>query len=348
MNITFILGNGFDMQCGLETSYSDFLKKYTIIRSNDNYNIRTFKNYLLNNNQELWSDAEIAMGVHLKYFYESNIEYYIERIENFELHLIDYLLEQQSRCSWDRVEDVSQIFQKFILESVKDTIPLGMLDSNIEIKTEDIFYNFITFNYTNLLENIINCVILDKNKSPIIRTRYVGDKIYSDILACVYYVHGKLDSSIIMGVNDDSQLEICNDLNLSNRLKKLIVKTEMSENINHIWDAPAKQAIHRSDLIFIYGVSFGLTDNTWWEAIRKWLKENIKHKIVVFFKDEDRIPDLRLVGKANLYGDAKRLEILRKLGYMEDYTKYEQLLKQIYIIVNTSRLNLSSIILCNL
>ena len=29
MNITFLIGNGFDLNIGLATKYSDFLKKYT-------------------------------------------------------------------------------------------------------------------------------------------------------------------------------------------------------------------------------------------------------------------------------------------------------------------------------
>lgn len=28
MNVTFILGNGFDLNCGLRSSYNDVIKKY--------------------------------------------------------------------------------------------------------------------------------------------------------------------------------------------------------------------------------------------------------------------------------------------------------------------------------
>lgn len=43
MQITFLIGNGFDIGIGLKTRYEDFYKEYCIIRENDNDNIKNFK-----------------------------------------------------------------------------------------------------------------------------------------------------------------------------------------------------------------------------------------------------------------------------------------------------------------
>ena len=46
MNITFLIGNGFDLNLGLKTTYSDFLKEYTsVIDEKDP--LKSFKKYIL-------------------------------------------------------------------------------------------------------------------------------------------------------------------------------------------------------------------------------------------------------------------------------------------------------------
>ena len=36
MNITFIIGNGFDLGLGLKSSYEDFYNEYCVVTENDN------------------------------------------------------------------------------------------------------------------------------------------------------------------------------------------------------------------------------------------------------------------------------------------------------------------------
>ena len=43
MNITFLIGNGFDLNLGLDTSYNDFLNFYLQEKSGDDEEIRGFK-----------------------------------------------------------------------------------------------------------------------------------------------------------------------------------------------------------------------------------------------------------------------------------------------------------------
>ena len=74
MNITFLLGNGFDIGLGLKTRYEDFYKQYTKISSADSEIIINFKNDLLNEDlnysKEIvdWSDFEKAFGQYSKNF----------------------------------------------------------------------------------------------------------------------------------------------------------------------------------------------------------------------------------------------------------------------------------------
>ena len=61
MNVTFLIGNGFDLGIGLKTAYSDFYDVYCHPLDRDGMQIRRFKSDLLTN-YENWSDFEMAFG----------------------------------------------------------------------------------------------------------------------------------------------------------------------------------------------------------------------------------------------------------------------------------------------
>jgi hypothetical protein len=67
MNVTFLLGNGFDLNLGLSTSYKDFYSYYTKKEPNDFIAKSISKNY------ELWSDLELGLGKFLKIVKEDQI-----------------------------------------------------------------------------------------------------------------------------------------------------------------------------------------------------------------------------------------------------------------------------------
>lgn len=333
MNITYILGNGFDIQCGLATRYSDFLKEYTVIQQGDNENIKDFKNYLSQSeNQELWSDAEKAMGEHLQYFSTDNISKFTERIIDFESKLADYLETQQDRCSWDDTASIGKIFNDFLINSFSDIVSTRKDDLNFRFSLFNI--KFITFNYTNILENLIE-------KYQIFLNSFWDASPFNGI----YHVHGSLSSSIIMGVNDRGQILLRNGVKLTNQLERQIVKPVISRDIGHIWDGPAIRTIEKSDVIVIYGVSFGATDNIWWEAIRKWLKDDTSHKIVAFVKTKENQIDRRIAFQTLNYENEETPKILRKLGFPTIDTTWNRLSNQIFTIPNTTRLNLKPILL---
>ena len=49
MNVTFMIGNGFDLGIGLRTAYSDFYKVYCKTNSKDSPEVRKFKSELEEN-----------------------------------------------------------------------------------------------------------------------------------------------------------------------------------------------------------------------------------------------------------------------------------------------------------
>ena len=99
MNITFLIGNGFDIGLGLRTSYENFYKEYCKINPyEDNSNIQNFKKLLENRSNDKyygirdWSDFEKAFGEHAEDFLAATKDLYIERFEDFVKAFNKYLV----------------------------------------------------------------------------------------------------------------------------------------------------------------------------------------------------------------------------------------------------------------
>ena len=61
MNVTFLIGNGFDLNLGLKTKYSDFITTYCAENDKDSDLIKKFKKNI-HKNPDLWASAELAFG----------------------------------------------------------------------------------------------------------------------------------------------------------------------------------------------------------------------------------------------------------------------------------------------
>ena len=111
MDITFLLGNGFDIGLGLNSSYRDFYKEYCKPDDTDSECIR-FKNQLKTTDDGVfnsvynWSDFEKAFGEYAKEFGKEQEDEYLGVFSDFcqkfnlylekEESLIDYSNKKQS------------------------------------------------------------------------------------------------------------------------------------------------------------------------------------------------------------------------------------------------------------
>lgn len=342
MNITFVLGNGFDIQLGLSTRYSDFLREYVHITPENNDNIKEFKSYLAQKTtKELWSDAEKAMGIYLGQYSDTTIEIFNERVRDFERSMVVYLNQQQEQCFYSDKKQIATRFKDFIFKTFHDALTCRRNDLDVNLNAPN-FYRFITFNYTNLLEKIKECCI---SENAILRKRVFNGITYNDFWGPTIHVHGTLNTQIIMGVNDESQLELGGGTTLTEALRWELIKPALNNDSGYNFDLPAKNEISNSDIIAIYGVSYGDTDKLWWQEIVNWLRQNSGHKLVAFTRDEPGQFVPTLAWTELNYEKNKRREILKKLHVEENSPDFEALIEQIYIVLNTTRLNLKEILL---
>ncbi|MEX2350039.1 MAG: AbiH family protein, partial [Flavobacteriaceae bacterium] len=121
MKILYILGNGFDLNLGLKTSYRDFYESYKTIESNKN-NVNNLK-MNISENFKNWSDLELALGQYTEEF--KTLEDFDEVIEDIGEQLSEYLIKEESKFDSSIVNK-----EKFFHNLVKPEDFLPLADNN--------------------------------------------------------------------------------------------------------------------------------------------------------------------------------------------------------------------------
>lgn len=271
MNITFLIGNGFDLHLGLKTSFSDFYDVY-IKLNESNYNpiIKEFctalkKDCDKNGRYQNWSDFETAFPKYVKSREEIQII-----LSDFSQKFYKYLKDLESNVV--PISDIiAEKFMNFVLESYKKIeFPSDLKNIGNLIKNSSEFtYNFVNFNYTNTLQILINSVFaLCYNKS-----------FFSSEMSELH-IHGSINESIIIGIDNVGQLLF--DSLTEYGIGRYCVKSEINDLMGNDNEELFSKIINQSDLIYIYGLSLGESDRSRREIIRKWFISNDAHYLVVF------------------------------------------------------------------
>ncbi len=264
MNITFLIGNGFDLNLGLKTSYHNFLDYYYLKdMDDDNENIKYFKKIIReerDNGIDTWADAEISLGRVTGKF--DDVDKFLECFEDFSIKLQEYLLLEQNKIDFN-------IYEENVLHNF-DTISRNLytlFDENYQPTFEEFFKNksknftFINLNYTNSIEEYLE---LNNSNAKIID------------------VHNSLSEHIIIGLSNESQIENKEFLN-DETFKQFILKSSCDEYFNKAKYSLARSYIYDSDLIILYGTSLGESDMHWWKYICNWLDRYDKKLIIYNF-----------------------------------------------------------------
>jgi len=316
MNILFMLGNGFDLNLGLKTSYNDFYSYYKS-KNSQSHQVLKLKEHIANN-FENWSDLELALGKYTKDI--TSAKEFDEVFDDIGDNLAEYLHEEEKRLDFNHEKTN---INKFFSDLTYPENSLRVADSN-QLKIHRKKYNhyplntnIITFNYTQSLEKLLN---------------YSGQriKISSGTLQHIHHIHGYLESRMIMGVNDVSQIEnkIFHD-NLD--ITEALVKHKCNEACGHTVDKQCEQLIESSQLLCIFGSSLGDTDKLWWDLIAKRLVKG-ELKLIIFEKVAD-IPSRQEYKKERIRREKKN-NFLNKTTLTEAEKEIAQ--EHIFIGVNTN------------
>lgn len=279
MNITFLLGNGFDIGLGLNTGYESFYEEYAKLSKSDNDNIRSFKSMLSKRNLDDqkkiidWADFEKAFGEHSQEFSILDKDLYIERFEDFVTNFNKYLENEEKRVDYSNIDLIAKTMNKAVATYYhirsEDEETLQSIYNSADNNRS---YNFISFNYTKTVDE---CAQILKHHLRSDSSKDVGK---------VLHIHGYIEENMIMGVNDPSQIinpVFANDQDIVRE----IVKPQQNSDIRSNYEKKVTEAINSSSIICIYGMSIGDTDKKWWAHIANWLAKSEKHALVILKYD---------------------------------------------------------------
>ena len=166
MRITFLIGNGFDVGCGLKSKYIDTYDKYISIKPTSS-NLKKFKRDL-DENYETWSDFELGMAEYARNF--NSEDDFVECIRDYSLFLHNHLVNEEenykselTKMSAYKLNAILDRMEKSIFEFYYGTTnALEKYMENLINNEPHIYFSFINFNYTTVFD-----LLLEKMKSRI-------------------------------------------------------------------------------------------------------------------------------------------------------------------------------------
>lgn len=318
MNICFLTGNGFDLNLGLETQYIDFLKIYREESKKDSESIKWFKSKVLEDD-ELWSSAERAFGICTKNFAEKGYkaDIFCDCHEDFCIQLAKYLQNQEQKINYDNLNDeIGTCFSKAITNYYGGfrEIPQNQILNSMKSITGGIKYDFITFNYTETLDKIVQ---IAKKTKGLLGVRSYKNMNYSNTFGKVLHVHGYTTRDMVFGVNDESQLSDHTIFEgLGEEYIEQLIKIKSNQMYEENTDEKVHQLLKNSDLIYIYGMSIGETDALWWHRICQIMKEKKYLQLIIHKYDA---PERLLLGlKYAIYIKEMREAFVSYCEYTEE------------------------------
>lgn len=339
MNITFLIGNGFDVSLGIKSSYGKFYEWYCDKPSNINHierfrkEIRKDINRDVPDEEKTWADFELGLGKYTTQFTKETVEDFLDCVEDAQANIRTYLKEQEEKFDINEFPDSS--FNSFreslwkFFEEVSDLekVPINAALNSVLHENKEIA--FITFNYTHTLELILKML----PDSPLSTWRH-GNAAYAyKVNRNIIHVHGTTEMFPVLGVNDESQ--IANKTLLETpQFKELLLKAENVAALGQLWHNQAEQLISKSKIICILGMSLGASDAKWWRKLVQWLKADSSRHLIIYWHEKDPPNGVSTRKQLRIVNDTKD----KLLSYSGLPEKENATLKQrMHVVINTQR-----------
>ena len=337
MNITFLLGNGFDRALGLRTSYSHFYEEYCGLKSGveviDKFRKTIDDDIKKGNEQEekLWSDAELGLA---KTTANYSLADFVTCCEDIHDRLTEYLEKQDSKFpeTNEQFEEIVRLLSSHIVEFQQDLMPTEQrlfVKIREDDKANNTLINIITLNYTSVCDKIYKALsekaLASWNSSNGVRTIKMGKLVHA---------HGYVDNFPILGVCNPDLIEKKEYLN-DPAFRALMIKEESINAVGQTWREDTYSLIHNSSIICIFGASLGKSDSDYWEQIVKWLRGAESRRLIIFKFN----PKIKKTNVSYYQQYVKQQEIRDQfLGFTDcDESTRTKLCKRIHVVVNAPR-----------
>ena len=279
MRILLIVGNGFDLNLGLPTSYRHFYKYYLEHTESRNEHVKKLKT-IIKDDIENWSDLELKLGEVTEQFTTPN--HFITAFRDLKKHLTAYLKTVNS-VEIPNIDKISTQFADDIIGFKKNLDPKYKSTYNSfvqNITDKKITLDILTFNYTDTIENIAD--------------QLEAHPEYADKIAIenIYHIHQQLNElGIILGVNDENQIQN-KSLSFHPDIKATMIKPYINSEYVSGTDKECKQAIDRANMVILFGVSLGATDRMWWNYLGEQVAAYPKRIIYCPYEEDTSALDM--------------------------------------------------------
>ena len=304
MNFIFMIGNGFDLNCGLKSRYKDVYEKYTKTTSN-NTAIEKFKHSISNNIDE-WADFEMAMAEYAGKC--ATEDEFVCCLRDFKAHLNDYLAVEEKNffneldksrtknfVHAEMFESLADFYKKYSNKKIEDSISDKI---NMEGRTD----KYISFNYTHIFDELKGS---EKD--------YWGNEPEA-----VIHIHGELGErrNLVLGVDNVDQIQ-GTAFTISKKIKRAFVKPLFNKEYDDNKVQEAQNIIANSDVICTYGMSLGVSDLTWKNQISSRLLNNSNAELFVYVYEYMNKKYLTEDERMDAEDEAQK-DIMQRLGIKEN------------------------------
>lgn len=321
-NVTFLIGNGFDLNLGLNTRYIDMYEDYINSSSKDG-DIEKLKNLLREDapGYETWGDFEMAMARHAKEF--ENADSFVKCIRDFRRYLSEYLVEQNTRflsvygethdgakICVDEFNDSLHRFYKGQTPNVTNAIQKSLASVN------GVKYNFVIFNYTTILDQVVGT------------RRARGGSNNVELI----HIHGRLGTDVVLGVDSINQI-VEPPFIITPKMERSFIKPAFNQAYDDARLKRAIEMIEESSVICVYGMALGESDRMWIDLLINWLASDEDNHLVFYSyseKDYSRsYPDEIMDDEDDL-----KLQLLMRL--CDDSAVVPQIINRVHIPIGQS------------
>jgi len=274
-----------------------------------------------------WSDFELQLGEYTKDFSSETINSYDNQYNYFVKTLKKIFETQEKRIDFESNKSIIvNNFMKYLTsfyEYLPDTSKQIILDKmGVMQENENMSYNFITFNYTTVLDKFIEYSLEKYSKDhystciPIKTPRYVKHSLQN-----IIHIHGTLENGLILGVDYVDQIankQLADNKSFQPRIIKLATIKALGRNSA----IEAIELIEKSNIIIAFGLSIGATDKYWWNYIINCLINNTNQQFIIFIYNDKMDSTLNLTKLVTIENTRKKLLSLLDVPLQEEYNNY--------------------------
>lgn len=113
MNITFLIGNGFDVGLGMRSKFTDYFPQYIEESKNKSDTLSAFSKEI-EANKEDWSYFEKKIGEYTDKFTKETVREYKAQFKDFEVNFIKYLQQEENSLTYDKAK-IFKVFPNALL-----------------------------------------------------------------------------------------------------------------------------------------------------------------------------------------------------------------------------------------